>query len=97
MVSNLQKARRKWEQLIRVLRREGADAWTLVHIYLAVVQSVMIYGSERWVATPHIRSVLGGFYHRPKRRLTGRKPRRGRYGMWTYPFLEDAMAEAGLH
>ena len=26
----------------------------------------------------------------------GRQPQRGRYGVWTYPLLVDAMAEAAL-
>ena len=46
VVRNLRYARQKWEQLTDVLIREGADAQTLGHIYLAVVQSVLIYGSE---------------------------------------------------
>ena len=40
-----------------VLSREGAYAKTLGHIYLEVVQTVMLYGSETWVMTPG----LGGF------------------------------------
>ena len=40
--------------------------------------------------------VLGGFQHRESRRLTGRKPQKGRDGGWVYPPLEDAKAEAGL-
>ena len=43
--SNIQRAWQKWARLNRVLSREGADARTSVHIYLAVVQSVMMYGS----------------------------------------------------
>ena len=34
-----------------------------------------------------------GFYHRVARRMTRRKHRQGRDGVWTYPPLEDAMAE----
>ena len=45
VVRNLRKARRKWERLTRVLGREGADAQTLGYLYLAVVQSVLLYRS----------------------------------------------------
>ena len=62
MVRNLQKARQKWAQLTRVLVREGVDACTLGQIYLAMVQSVLVYGLETWVMTPHIGRVLGGFH-----------------------------------
>ena len=45
VVNSLIKAQKKWELLTRLLRREGEDAQTSGQIYLAVVQSVMIYGS----------------------------------------------------
>ena len=83
-------------QLTRLLSREGADASTLVQIYLAVVQLVMIYGSKTWVMTPHIGRVLGGFHHRVVLRLTGRRPRRGRDGVWVYTLLDDAEGGGGL-
>ena len=46
--------------------------------------------------TPHTGRVSGGFRHSVAHRLTGRQPRQGSDGMWIYPFLEDAMAEAVL-
>ena len=96
VVSNLRKARRKWTQLTRVLGREGRDACTSGQIYLAVVLSVILYGSETWVINPHIGRVLGGFHHRVACMLTGRQPQQGRDGMWKDPLLEDAMTEAVL-
>ena len=74
----------------------GLDARTSGQIYLVVVQLVMLYGSYMWVVTPHIGRVLVGFQHRVARKLMGRQPWRGRDGVWVYPPLEDAMAEAGL-
>ena len=59
---NLWREHKKWARMTRVLSREGADARTLGQIYLAVVQSVMLYGLETWVMTPHIGRVLGGFH-----------------------------------
>ena len=76
--------------------REGAYARTSGHIYLAVFQLVMMYGSETWVINPGIGRVFGGLHHRVARRQTGRQPRLGRDGMWVYQPLEDAMAELGL-
>ena len=46
MVRNLRRTRQKWAQLTQILSREGADAQTLGHIYLAVVQLVLLYRSE---------------------------------------------------
>ena len=54
------------------------DACTLGGIYVAVVQAVMLYGSETWVVTPRIGRVLGVFRHRVDRRLRGIQPWRGR-------------------
>ena len=88
--------RQKWARLTRVMIREGADAWTSGQIYLSVVQLVLLYGSDKWVPTPSMQRVLGGFHHRVACRLTGRQPQKGQDGGWVYPLLEDAMAEAGL-
>ena len=74
VVHNLWCTRQKWEPLTRILSREGADAWILGQIYLAVLQLVMIYGSETWVLTPRMKIFLGGFHHRVARRMTGRQP-----------------------
>ena len=49
-------------------------------IYVAVVQGVMLYGLDKWVITPCIGRVLGGFYHSVTHRLTGRKTWRGKDG-----------------
>ena len=46
LVNNLHRARQKWARLTRVLIWKGADARTSCQIYLAVVQSVILYGSE---------------------------------------------------
>ena len=96
MVRNLRCTRQKWAHLTWLLSMGGADDRTLGHIYLAVVQSVLLYGSETWVLIPHMQRVLGGFHHRVAHRLTGRQPQKGRYGSWVYPSLEDAMDEVGL-
>ena len=74
VVRNIRCTRQKWARLTRILIREGADEQTSGQIYLAVVQSVLLYGSETWVLTPRMKRVLGGFHHRVACRLTGRKP-----------------------
>ena len=96
LVRNLRRARQKLEPLTRVLSREGADACTLVHIYFLVLQLVLMYSSETWFLTICMKRLLGGFQHMLDHSLTGRQPWKGRDGVWFYPPLEDAMAEAGL-
>ena len=96
VVRNLIRARQKWYRLTQILSREGEDARTLGDIYLAVVQSVLMYGSETYVLTPRMKRVLGRFHHRVALRLKGKQLRKGRGGVWFCPPLEDAMVEAGL-
>ena len=96
VVSNIWRSRQKWAQLTRVLSREGGDERTSGQIYLTVVQSVMLYGSETRVVTSHIGKVLGGLHHRVTQSLTGRQPWQERGGVWVYPPLDSAMAEATL-
>ena len=57
-----------------VLGREVADAWTPGMFYNAVLQPVLLYGSEIWVMLPRIGRTLVGFHHRVVHILTGRQP-----------------------
>ena len=66
--------RKKWERLSLVMNREGGDAQTSEKIYMAVVQAVMISGSDTWAMTLRKGSVLGGFNHRVDHRIMGRQP-----------------------
>ena len=84
-VSNLWKSRHKWAHLTRVLGREGGRFPDLVTDILGggpVGNALQV--SEVWVVTPLIGWVLGRFHHRVARRLTGRQPWRGKYGVWKY-------------
>ena len=81
---------------MRLLGREGADARTSGMFYVALLQAVVLYGSETWFMSPHIRRNLVGFYHIVAYRLTGRQPWRGLYGAWVYSPLVEEIAEAGL-
>ena len=65
--------------------------------YKAVVQAVLLYGSETWVLTQSMRNVLTGFHHRVARRLSGRMPRYLHHeDRWEYPPIEEALERAGL-
>ena len=92
VVHNLQRPWQKWYRLDQVLSREGEYAHTSGQIYLAVVQEVILYGSETRVMTLRIKRVLGEFHHRVSRKLTGRQPHRGWNGVWVFPLLKYAMA-----
>ena len=44
-------------------------------LFKALVQEVLIFGSETWVMTPRIGRALVSFKHRVARRITGKHPR----------------------
>jgi hypothetical protein len=65
--------------------------------YKAVIQTVLLYGSETWVLTPRMLSKLERFHQQIARRLTGRAPvYLRREGQWKYSPLGDDTEEAGL-
>ena len=96
VAGDLEKARRSWGRLQRILRREGATPRISESLYKAVVQQVMLFGAETWVVTPKMERALSGFLHGAVRRLTGRQVRREKNGDWYYPSLVGVMREAGL-
>ena len=80
VAGNLVKARKIWGRLARILSREGSDKMVLGNFFKAVVQAVILFGSETWVLTPRIERALESFMHGAARRITGNQPRRG--GGW---------------
>lgn len=96
VMTNLKKARKKWGRMSRILGREGADAKISGTFYVAVVQQILLSGSETWVVTPRIRKALEGFHHRVARRISRKMPRRRPDGSWYYPPLAGALRDAGL-
>ena len=59
-----------------ILGRDGADTWTLGCFYVTVVQAILLFRSQTWVLTLHIKRILGGFHHRVARRISGKMPHR---------------------
>ena len=64
--------------------------------YIAVTQQVLLFGAETWMFTKKMELALDAFQGRVARNLTGRQPRRGRDGRWSYPSLAGAIKEAGI-
>ena len=71
VVSNLSRARLVWKRTARILSREGAEPRLSIFFFKAVVQAVLLFGSETWAVTPCMVRVLGGFQDQVARRLTG--------------------------
>ena len=64
--------------------------------YISVTHQVLLFGAETWVLTKKMELALDAFQGRVEIPLTGRQPRRGRYGQWFYLSLAGAMKEAGI-
>ena len=62
-------------------------------IYLALVQLVLLYRSDKWVLTPRMKRLLGRFHRKVACRITGRQTWKGQDRGWFYPPLEDVSVE----
>ena len=96
--ANLKKARKCWKMFSRLLRGENMDPRVCGMFYKAVVQSVLLFGSETWVLTPSAMRCLEGFHIRSAYRMAKvHKPRKEqRTGTWKYPSSVDVLEEVGL-
>ena len=88
VVGNLVKSRKSWGRLLRILNREGAENKVSGNFFKEMVQAVILFWAETWVLTPRIERALESFLHGAALRITGRQPRRGGDGQWTYPPLK---------
>ena len=70
--AQLRKARATWARVGQVLRSENASPWVAAKFYKAVVQAVLLYGSETWVLSPTALARLEGFHIRAAYRMAKR-------------------------
>ena len=96
LYKNLAKARKRWGMVSRVLARDGANERAMAMFYKAVVQSVLLFGSETWVITDRMMDALRGFHHRAARRITGMVAYRVADGWDSLP-IEAVLEVAGLY
>ena len=61
--SNLRKAHRIWGMVEKVMGKTGATIKPRLMVYKAVVWAVLMYGSEIWLLTDAMMTVLEGFHH----------------------------------
>ena len=87
-----------WARVGQVLRGENAAPCVAAMFYKAVVQSVLLYGSETWNLTETVLARLEGFHIRAAYRMARvHKPRKGLFGDWIYPSTKDVLEECGLY
>ena len=81
-IFNLQKARKICSRMSRILGWEDTDDRTPGCFYIAIVQAILIFGTETWVVTPDIGQLLGVFHHRLVRWILGKQSLRWEEGNW---------------
>ncbi len=93
---NLTRARQKWGRIGKVLIRTGAAPKTMASFYKAIVQSVLLFGSETWVLSQLMERKLQSFHHRCARFITGQHIRKNNDDTWTCPSSEGVLRDAGM-
>jgi hypothetical protein len=70
-VRNVARACTKWAAISRILRRDGASVHQVSKFCMVTVSAVLLCGSETWVITRRIQSVLDAFHNRIARTIAG--------------------------
>jgi hypothetical protein len=95
--AQLWKARATWAQIGQVLRNKNISPHIAASFYKAVVQAILLYGSETWVLSRTALVRLEGFHIRAAYRMVKmHKPKQGPGRTWIYPRLVDVLQECGL-
>ena len=96
MRHNLQKARAKWAMIRQLLARDNATPQISAIFYRAIVETVLLYGSETWAITRPMLNTLESFHKKCLRRLVGRQPRLdGNGDLYIPPFFGDTFSKTG--
>jgi hypothetical protein len=91
----LVRTRLKWNRSGRVLRSEGIKTRAMWYFYKAIVQAILLYGSETWVVSDaHLRQ-FRSFHSGVGRHLTGRHIRPLEDGSWFCPPTVEVLEDAG--
>jgi hypothetical protein len=76
--AQLRKARATWARVGKVLWGENTPSTVAAKFYLAIVQAILLYGSETWVISSQAMARLEGFHIRAAWCMAQKhKPRRG--------------------
>jgi hypothetical protein len=95
--NQIKKARWTWARVGQVLQADNTPPKVSTMFYKAVVQSVLLYGSETWNLTKTALALLEGFHIRAAYRMAKKhKPRRGPNQVWVYPATKDVLKECGM-
>ena len=80
----------------KVLTKMGTTVRARAMIYKEVVQTLFLYGSDIWMVTGEMVTVIGGLYHQVTKKIAVNTARRAGDGRWEWPPAEKALEESGL-
>mmetsp|Transcript_5724 Transcript_5724/g.8521 ORF Transcript_5724/g.8521 Transcript_5724/m.8521 type:complete len:1130 (+) Transcript_5724:164-3553(+) len=92
----LERARNTWRRFGGILRSEGACPRVKGFFYKAIMQAVLLYGSESWTITQQRLNQFQSLHSRTARHLTGNHIRLREDETWFCPPTSDVLEEAGL-
>ena len=93
----IKKARRQWNCIGKMLKREGANAETMAKFYITIVMAVLLYGSESWTITNKNKLKLQSFHNRALRYISGKHIKKVNEDKWEYPNHEELLEICKLH
>ncbi len=97
LCAQLQMARATWAWVGQVLWNENTSLFVAAWFYQAVVQAILLYGSDTWVISQPAMAQLKGFHIQAAYQMAKmHKPWQGPRNEWVYPRSEDVLKECGM-
>ena len=93
----LSRAKAKWARVGKLLSATTTNPRVRGYFYKAILQAVLLYGSESRVISKSKLKQLCSFHHRVARYITGRHIRRRPDGTYEYPPTAEVLEMAGLY
>jgi hypothetical protein len=95
--NSCKKARGVWAGVGQVPHGENTAPRIAAKFYKAVVQAVLLYGSETWNLTNWALARLKGFHVRAAYKMARKhQPKKGANGVCVYPTMADVLEECGM-
>ena len=93
----LKKTKYRWIKLSKVLKRQDANPTIMGSFYQAIIQAVLLYGSESWVISENNMKKLRSFHYKCARHMVGHHIRLDPdSNEWHYPPSHDVLNKCGL-
>jgi hypothetical protein len=95
--AQIRKARSSWARVGQVLWSKNVSPFVAARFYQAIIQAILLYGSESWVISRTAMAQLEGFHICVVYRMAKtNRPKRASNREWIYPRSEDVLKECGM-